>query len=201
MGQIKTIADRVSQIQMAENEQTTELTQEDQDWLNLGGIYLRGTRPIARHMGVSPATISRWCRRFRGREEILLCFPAFELPTGKGGRWTLFTNTELIQTWMQRWVQIDGAKLRQKGKHRRKVPKVKRLGETTQRPGAPIEEERPRPTHEKPITAEELDNLGPVDKAWVINHEMTPAQREFPESPVREGCTCGTGIDCSVCNG
>ena len=41
----------------------------------------------------------------------------------------------------------------------------------------PIEEKRPRPTHE-PMTAEELDNLAPVDKEWVINHEMAPAQRE-----------------------
>ena len=63
----------------------------------------------------------------------------------------------------------------------------------------PIEEKRPRPTHE-PMTAEELDNLAPVDKEWVINHEMTPAQWERPESPVREGCTCGTGIDCQAHN-
>ena len=68
----------------------------------------------------------------------------------------------------------------------------------------PIEEKRPRPTHE-PMTAEELDNLAPVDKEWVINHEMAPAQREElgikrPESPVREGCTCGTGIDCQAHN-
>jgi Homeodomain-like domain len=114
-------------VDRSDEEQRPEISQEKQDPFNLDGIYLRGTRQIARHLGVSPATITRWRRRFRGREEILLCFPGFELPTGIGGRWTLFTNTALINAWMERWVQIDGARLREKAKWKRRPPKVKRL--------------------------------------------------------------------------
>jgi hypothetical protein len=118
----------------------------------------------------------------------------------------MIAHTALIKDWMERWAAIDCAAAQAKAKRRRKVPKVKRLSETTQRPGAPIEEKRLQQIHEKPMTAEELDSLAPVDKAWVINHELTPAQREelgvkSDENVRPEGCTCGTGIDCSVCNG
>jgi len=51
---------------------------------------------------------------------------------------------------------------------------------------------------------EELANLGPVERAWVINHELTPTQLEelglkLPETPkisITRKCTCGTEIEC-----
>jgi len=55
-----------------------------------------------------------------------------------------------------------------------------------------------------PSLQEELDKLGPVERAWVINHELTPAQLEelgikLPETPktsITRKCTCGTEIEC-----
>jgi len=55
-----------------------------------------------------------------------------------------------------------------------------------------------------PSLQEELANIGPVERAWVINHELTPAQLEelgikLPETPktsITRKCTCGTEIEC-----
>jgi Homeodomain-like domain len=173
-------------------DQTTDTSQEKQDPFKLGGIYLRGTREIARHMGVSPATICRWRRRFRGREDILLCFPGFELPTGIGGRWNLFTNTALINAWMERWVQIDGAKLREKEKWKRRPPKVKRIGETSKRPGAPIEGKGCEPVREEPPAEVESrpEPLATELPVPTVNQEPAPVPNR-PENVIPEGCTCG----------
>jgi len=46
--------------------------------------------------------------------------------------------------------------------------------------------------------------LGPVERAWVINHELASAQREelgiklpeTPKTPITRKCTCGTEIEC-----
>ena len=55
-----------------------------------------------------------------------------------------------------------------------------------------------------PTLREELAKLGPVERARVINHELTPAQLEelgikLPETPktsITRKCTCGTEIEC-----
>ena len=55
-----------------------------------------------------------------------------------------------------------------------------------------------------PTLREELAKLAPVERARVINHELTPAQLEelgikLPETPktsITRKCTCGTEIEC-----
>src|SRR5262249_42262840 len=62
-----------------------------------------------------------------------------------------------------------------------------------------LQEEEPSPS-----LREELAKLGPVERAWVINHELTPAQLDelgikLPETPktsITRKCTCGTEIEC-----
>jgi hypothetical protein len=93
------------------------------------GYVIRGAREIGAYMGVSPATITRWRKRFRGSEEPHLCFPAINIPTGIGRGWELMTHTDLILEWMRRWSEIDTEALRQKPKQWR-PRKTKRLGET-----------------------------------------------------------------------
>jgi hypothetical protein len=55
-----------------------------------------------------------------------------------------------------------------------------------------------------PSIDEEPAKLTPVNQELANTipaiPEPAPAQRELPESPVREGCTCGTGIDCQAHN-
>jgi len=92
-----------------------------------GHYVLSGAKAIGVYMGVSPATISRWRKRFRGRTEIRLCFPAFNVPTGVGRGWRLMTNTELITQWMERWVELDGVEIRRRRPFRR-VRKKQGLG-------------------------------------------------------------------------
>jgi hypothetical protein len=192
--------------------QTEEITQAQQVFFDRVGVPLKGTKLIAWYIGKSPATIVRWRKRFRGSEEILLCFPAMLIPTGRGQGFQLWSHTALIKDWMNRWSAIDAARLRERGRWRR-VRKVTRLGETRKPPAPPFKGESAPSLHEKPakqenprLTNEELANLGPVEQAWVINHELTPAQREelgvkLAENRIPEGCTCGTGTPCSVCQG
>jgi hypothetical protein len=149
------------------------------------GFILHGTRQIAAYMGVSPASIVRWRRSFRGREEPRLCFPAMLIP-GRGRQWRMVTNTRSIARWMERWAEIDAGNAQAKARWRRKPPKMKRLDETqTALVRPPLEEEN------RPSLREGLAKLTPAEQAWVIEHELTPAQREelgvglpkAPESP------------------
>src|SRR5215510_873723 len=110
---------------MADKAQKTELTQEER--------VLRGAKQIAAYVGRSPATIVRWRRRFRGREEVRLCFPAFLVPTGKGYGLQLWSNTAWIREWMERWQQIDCVEAQEKVRWRRRSPRMKRLGETSKK--------------------------------------------------------------------
>jgi len=156
---------------------------------------IRGTRAIAAYMGVSPTTISRWRRRFRGRTEVHLCFPAMEMPTGKGWNFAVMTHVGLILTWLARWCEIDGEALRNRPKRIRHA-KVAQLGETG---------EKASPAGEKPLSLHErLARLSEPERAWVIRNELTPAQLEElglpPRSvqvepiigqPVEKVCTCG----------
>ena len=116
-----------------------ELTQEEQVFLDRIGIVLRGAKQIAAYMGVSPATIVRWRRRFRGHEEILLCFPAMLVATGRGCGLKLWSHTALIKEWMERWCRIDAASAQGKAKWRRRTPGMQRKGETTKRLGGRFE--------------------------------------------------------------
>jgi len=134
----------------------------------------------------------------------------------------MISHTGLIQDWIERWAAIDATELKEK-RNRGKKPKMKRLGETTlatriARESAPALHETSTPdcpcgipsrckvhlVEEKPTPSlqEELAKLGPVERAWVINHELTPAQLEElgvkrSETPrVPRKCTCGTEIPC-----
>src|SRR5262245_43306165 len=116
---------------MADKAQKTELTQEER--------VLRGAKQIAAYVGRSPATIVRWRRRFRGREEYRLCFPAFLMPTGRGCGLQLWSHSAWIREWMERWQQIDCAEAQGKARWRRRTPRMKRMGETSKGSGGHFE--------------------------------------------------------------
>jgi hypothetical protein len=182
--------------------------QDNQDKANFDrpGYVIWGARNIAEYMKVSPGTISRWRKRFRGRTDILLCFPAVNMPTGTGRGWELMTHTGLILDWMQRWSEIDGKALRQKPTWRRRR-KAQTLGETPNM--------SPAAGKERPTLREELDQLTPAEREWIIKNELTPAQREelggkvaeTPGTPNRsqhpgpidpKRCSCGTPELCTA---
>ena len=204
------------------------LTEEEQairDLLNLPGFVITGLKAIGKFMGVSPSAISRWGVRFRGRTETLLCFPLIMFLTGKGLAWTYKTNTSLIAAWMLRWAMID-ARERQTGKPRKTITIGEKDGggRLAREEAGPVHEDpQPEPStpdcpcgipsrckvhlqEEKPTPSlrEELAKLGPVERARVINHELTPSQLEelgikLPETPktsITRKCTCGTEIEC-----
>src|SRR5215831_17482001 len=171
------------------------------DFLDRVGIVLRGVRQIAQYMGVSPATIVRWRTRFRGREEVLLCFPAMLIPTGKGWGFQMISHTALIQDWIERWAAIDAAELRGK------KGKTKRLGETSL--GMRTERESASPLHEEPPErpcpcSRCSPHLHPEQTEREPVYWTPPVIPEPSPEPMRtrrpEGCTCGTGIPCAVCD-
>lgn len=131
-----------------------ESNDQHDNYMDRPGYVIRGARNIAAYMQVSPATIARWRKRFRGRTELLLCFPAFSIPTGRGWRWQMITHTSLILDWMQRWCEIDGQMLQEKARWRR-TRKVQRVGETVERPQSDestpeLREGAPRRPRQKP---------------------------------------------------
>jgi hypothetical protein len=153
---------------------------------------LHGTKAIADYMGVSPASVSRWRTRYRGREEIRLCFPAMLMPTGKGWGFRMIAHTVLIKEWMERWWQIDCAAAQAKAKWKRRPPKVKRIGETSKRPGAPIEGKGCEPVREEPPAEVESrpEPLATELPVPTVNQEPAPVPNR-PENVIPEGCTCG----------
>jgi Homeodomain-like domain len=174
-----------------DEEQRTEMTKEQQEVVDRVAIVLHGAKAIAEYMGVSPATISRWRTRFRGQEEVRLCFPAIVLPTGKGWAFRMIAHTGLIKEWMERWAEIDCAMAQEKAKRRRRPQKVKRIGETRQLPGRPIEKKRvDLPREELRVQVENRPESLPGPP---INQPVQGIQRP-------EGCTCGTGLNCDACN-
>jgi hypothetical protein len=111
----------------------------------------------------------------------------------------MIAHTGSIQKWIERWAEIDAAKLRDKNRWRR-TPKVKRLGETNKQPGAPIEEKRLQPTREElPVKVESrpapsVSQLpGPPSVKPLAPRERSGIQRI-------EGCVCGTGLNCDACD-
>jgi hypothetical protein len=173
------------------------MTREEEDFLGRIGIVLHGTKAIAEYMGRSPGTISKWRTRYRGREEYRLCFPAMLMPTGKGWGFRMVAHTALIKEWMERWWQIDTANAQAKAKWKRKPPKVKRLGETSKPPGAPIEEKRLQPTREEP-PVNVIRRPEPPRTVLPGPPVNPPASRRQPSIQRPEGCVCGSGLDCQA---
>jgi len=130
----------------------------DAEWCDDIGFILKGTRQIAEYMGVSPASIVRWRRSFRGREEPHLCFPSMLIP-GRGRQWRLYANTKSIAKWMERWAEIDSGNAQAKERWKRKPPKTKRDSETQTEVAPPLEGER------RPILREELAKLTSAEQA------------------------------------
>src|SRR5262249_14656193 len=187
------------------------LTEEEQairDLLNLPGFVITGLKAIGKFMNVSTSTISRWGVRFRGRTDTLLCFPLIMFPTGKGLGWTYKTNTSLIAAWMLRWAIID-ARERQTGKPRKTITidekesggrlareEARPVHEDPQPQTSPLPPERPCPC--SPRLHPEAAKIEPV--YWgpapiVVEPSPEPMTTRRPE-----GCTCGTGIPCAVCD-
>jgi hypothetical protein len=195
--------------------QTEGITQEEQVFLDRVGIVLRGAKQIAAYMGKSPATIVRWRSRFRGREEILLCFPAMLVATGKGRRLQLWSHTALIKEWMERWCRIDAASAQGKAKWRRRTPRMKRIGETRKESAGHFEggnEQTVREAAQFGPTPAQRENLPEIPKLDVIAPE-TPLSTEEPRPTVDVGrppttqpqpaltlnpCTCGTLTPCTA---
>src|SRR5262249_18582241 len=189
------------------------LTEEEQairDLLNLPGFVITGLKAIGKFMNVSTSTISRWGVRFRGRTETLLCFPLIMFPTGKGLAWTYKTNTSLIAAWMLRWAIID-ARERQTGKPRKTITIGQRQsGGRLDREEAGPDPEDPHPQTsplppERPCPCSRCNpHLHPeAAKIERVYWEPPLTSEPLPESPMirrREGCLCGTGLFCAVCD-
>jgi hypothetical protein len=143
------------------------------------GVILKGTRQIAEYMKVAPASIVRWRRTFRGREELHLCFPAMLIP-GRGRQWRLFANTKLIAKWMAHWARIDAGNAQAKQRWRRKTPKMKRSSETQKAAVRPPQEGEGREG-----LREGFDKLTPAERV-----SQTPASKE--------PCPCGVPSRCLV---
>jgi len=125
----------------------------------------------------------------------------------------------MIAAWMLRWHIIDRA-----GQGKRTIGEKGGGGRLAREEARPVHEDpQPEPStpdcpcgipsrckvhlqeeEPSPSLREELANLGPVERAWVINHELTPTQLEelglkLPETPkisITRKCTCGTEIEC-----
>jgi hypothetical protein len=167
----------------------------------------RTLREIAARMGWAPSTVLR--------RHKLDDFPIYPDWTARGLIWV--TSDELIHRWELKKVMMShGARLKRPWKQRRK-PSYRsynyrlrdkyRTGNETVRPSP--EEENPRSLRE------ELAKLTPAEQAWIIEHELTPAQREkldirlteipaasqLPEPPASEQpCPCGVPSRCLVHN-
>jgi hypothetical protein len=202
---------------MAKQKQTEGITQEEQVFLDRVGIVLRGAKQIAAYVGVSPATIVRWRRRFRGSEEIRLCFPAFLVPTGRGYGLQLWSNSALIKEWMSRWSQIDCAEAQGKDRWKRRSPRMKREGETRKQSAGHFGEENERTVREgwqigptTPAPREELGvKVGEMPAASQASKEpcpcgvpsegLPPTTQPNPALTRHPDCTCGEPTPCSVC--
>src|SRR5262249_17144637 len=170
---------------------------------------IKTLRVIAERMGWGPATVLR--------RHKLDDFPLYQDWTKRGLIWV--TSDELILMWEQLKVQMcRGARLRNPPRPRHKPTyqpynwRLRYKNETYSETvgSTPNARESASPLHEEPPTKpapslqEELDKLGPVERAWVINHELTPAQLEelgikLPQTPktsITRKCTCGTEIEC-----
>jgi hypothetical protein len=175
---------------------------------------IKTVRKIAERMGWSPATVLR--------RHKLDNFPLYPDWTKRGLIWV--TSDELILKWEEGKVRMShGARLREPPRPRHKPTyrpynwRLRYKNETRNETVGPTrtDGESRSPLHEGPPTSlstpkstpslqEELAKLGPVERAWVINHELTPAQLEelgikLPETrQIPRKCTCGTEILCTA---
>jgi len=172
---------------------------------------IRGVRAIAKYMGVSPTTITRWRRRFKGQTDVKLCFPAMEVPTGRGWSWSVLTHITLIEQWMERWCEIDGQAFQNRDKRANRNAKVVQIGGTGKSEATTSLAAKSRPS-----LHEELARLTPAEREWIVKHELTPAQRqelrvktaERADTPASGGqssrlahtkrCSCGTPEPCTA---
>jgi hypothetical protein len=174
----------------------------DADLFDRIGIVLRGAKEIAAYMRVSPATIVRWRRRFRGREEYRLCFPAFLVPTGRGYGLQLWSHTALIKDWMDRWSQIDCVEAQGKAKWRRRTPRMKRGGEMSKQLAAGQFEDKTEQTpyarhaHKCPTVCEEPSELGPTNPAQREELGVKVGEMPAASQASKEPCPCGVPSRC-----
>ena len=176
----------------------------DADLFDRVGIVLKGAKGIAAYMGVSPATIVRWRRRFRGREEYRLCFPAFLMPTGRGHGLQLWSHTASIKDWMDRWSQIDCAEAQREARWRRRTPRMKRGGEMSKKLGGRFEggdEQAVREAAQFGPTPAQRENLPEIPKSDVIAPGPIVNVGRPPTPPaltLNPSCTCGTPEACTA---
>jgi hypothetical protein len=188
-------------------ETTREQEQAIEDLLNLPGIVITGLKTIGKFMGVSPSAISRWRVCFWGRTDPLLCFPLMMFPTGKGLAFTYKTHTSMIAAWMLRWSIIDKAEQGKRtigekgGEVRLAREEADSLHEGSPRyhPLGPLPPDPPCccsrcSPHLHPEQAERES----------VDWEPAPVIPEPSPEPMRtrrpEGCLCGTGLFCAVCD-
>jgi len=170
-----------------------------------------GKANIARRMGKSVSTLDRYRNK--------MGFPCY-IRFVHGRKWRIATTESLYMTWLMSRVKVS-RRLLNKGERRSDLHESKRReGENRETdkalpatsPSAPVSTAAGTPSRSKvdpekaptPSLQEELDKLGPVERAWVINHELTPAQLDelgikLPETPktsITRKCTCGTEIEC-----
>src|SRR5215831_5135755 len=186
-------------------ETTPEQEQAIEDLLNMPGIVITGLKTIAKFMQVSPSAISRWRVCFRGRTDPLLCFPLMMFPTGKGLAFTYKTHTSMIAAWMLRWHIIDRA-----GQGKRTIGERGDGGRLAREEAGPVHEEpQPEPSPlppERPCPCSRCSpHLHPEEtEREPVDWEPAPVVVDPSPEPMKtrrpEGCTCGTGIPCFVCN-
>src|SRR5262249_7221169 len=153
---------------------------------------ITGLKTIAKFMAVSPPALSRWRGCFRGRNDPPLCFPLMIFPTRKGLAFTHKTHSSIIAGLVARLHIIDPGREGKRtiggrgggGRLAREEagPVHEESHPQTSTPGCPCGIPSRCEVHlqEEPTSSlqDELDKLGPVERAWVINHELSPAQLE-----------------------
>lgn len=186
----------------------------------------RTLREIAKRMRWSPSTV---LRRHKLDE-----FPLYLDWTPRGLIWV--TSDRLIELWEQGKVEMcKGARLRYPRRRWRKTSYrpynwrlrgVNRTHNGTVRPTIPggsgsgyaravQTQSAPVAGKERPTLREELDQLTPAEREWIIKNELTPAQcadlgvtvtetcgtpagSQPPEAPAKKTCTCGTPTPCTA---
>ena len=164
----------------------------------------RTLREIATRMRWSPATVLR--------RHKLDDFPLYPDWTKRGLIWV--TSDELIHSWEQLKVQMcQGARLRNPPRPRRKPtyqPYNWRLRYTNETLNETVGPTRTEGESRSPLHEEPPERPCPCSRCSPHLHpEAAKIERVYwepeplPESPMirrREGCLCGTGLFCAVCD-
>jgi hypothetical protein len=153
---------------------------------------IKTLRKIAERMGWSPAKVLR--------RHKLDDFPLYPDWTKRGLIWV--TSEELILEWEQNKVRMNqGARLRPPPRHKPTYhPYNWRLRYKNQTPSRTIgpaptwRKEGVCPREELPVQVESRAEPLPGPPM----NQSAPQRRTGIQRP--EGCVCGTGLDCDVCN-